>query len=68
MVRMHAEFCNVPVALNRRLTPSLRREMMTENMDSNPKNLLADLGVETDEAQGLAVSQFQQLVAKRPRH
>ena len=41
--------------------------MVSENMDSNPKNLLADIGVETDETQGLAVSEFQQLVAKRPR-
>ena len=53
---------------NRELRASARRDMMTENMDTNPKNLLADLGVETDEAQGLAVSEFQQLVAKRSRH
>ena len=39
---------------------------MSENIEK-PKQALEDMGVETDEAQGLDVKEYQQLAAKRPR-
>ena len=43
------------------------RGTIGENIDTPHQVFLADLGVETDESHKLAVSEFQQLAAKRPR-
>ena len=46
---------------------SCARDNIRENIDQNHKQLLEDMGVETDEATGVDLPGLQHLFAKRPR-
>ena len=41
-------------------------EQMTENMDKNPKSLMEEIGIETDEGAGETLAKVEAMV-KRPR-
>lgn len=46
-----------------------RRDQVSENIDTNVRELLEDIGVESDEAAGADLAALQQLLpAKRARH